>query len=265
MEAKVIKTVFKVTALVGVPITAYLSARGALTKAELLKLRAEDAGVKEKVIDNARAYGPAAAAGAATMASIILADYFGAKEVALAGALAAGAVARKDKIKRDFDRYRGVVKEEDGDQRDIDILQKSSAIRLDDEGEVLHTYCIDWKGCGDPIYFEATAKDVAEGLSRINRELVDYSTGWGIVTMTEALEYLGHKELATEYTDKAGWSYDLLNVQCDCYYLDFYIYPGGSTVGRDHEDPNTFFIDVTWGPEEDLDESLRKAKSIGII
>lgn len=265
MEVKTMKTIFKVVAIAGVPVTGFLAARGGKTKAEkILNGEPYETG-KDKFALNAKAYGPAVAAGAVTVASIVLSDYFGAKELAAATALVAGVAARKDQIKQQFEKYRDVVKEEDGEERDVDILKKASEVEVGDDGEVVHTYRIDWLGKDNPIYFQSTAKDVEHGLNQINRSLCDYSQGWGIATVSDALNFLGHKELTTHDSDIAGWCYDLLNVECDCYWLEFLVDYAHAFIGYDDEDPNVKVIIVDWDPYPDLQKAIDDGQKLGII
>ena len=265
MEVKTMKTIFKVVAIAGVPVTGFLAARGGKTKAEkILNGEPYETG-KDKFVLNAKSYGPAVAAGAVTITSIVLSDYFGAKELAAATALAAGVAARKDQIKQQFDKYRDVVKEEEGEKRDIEIMQAASQATYDGNGEQIHKYRLDWTD--KPIYFESTHARVLEALNRINQELVDYSHCWGLVTVSKFLEYIDKKDLITTETDKAGWSYDLLNVECDCYWLDFYVFKAGESewYRAKGEDPNTYVINVGWGPWDDLMDELEEQRRIGTI
>lgn len=258
MDVRTTKLVFKALAITGVPVTAYLAARGGKTKAERI-LNGEE----NTVILNAKSYGPAAAVGAATIASIFALDYFGGKELAAAGALTAAAVANKDRIKAQFEKYREVVKEEDGEKRDVDIFTKASQVRFDDDGETVHLYRLDW--VKDPIYFESTSKKVAEGLSRINKELVDYSTGWGVVTVSDALNFFGHPELRTPDTDKAGWDIELLHVDYDCYYIDWHEILAGESPWYKDENPNVHVIVTPVDPEIDLQWAIDQAQKDGVI
>lgn len=265
MEVKTMRTVFKVLAIAGVPATAYLAARGGRLKAERIMEKGNPDNRKEAAVQNIKAYGPAAAAGAATIASIVLCDYFGGKEIAAAGALAAGVAANKNRLKEQFEKYRGVVKEEDGEARDIDIMQKASKATYDGNGELEHEYLIHW--LDKPVYFKSTHAKVIDGLNRINQELVDYSRGWGVVTMSDALKFLGKDDLCTPETDRAGWSYDLLNVECDCYWLDFFVFKAGESEWYKNKsiDPDVYIIDVPWTPWPDLQKELEEQHRIGTI
>lgn len=263
MEVKTMKTIFKVVAIAGVPVTSFLAARGGKTKAErLLKGEKYETG-KDKFVLNAKAYGPAVAAGAVTVTSIVLSDYFGGKELAAATALAAGVAARKDQIKQQFEKYRDVVKEEDGKERDVDILKKASEVEISGDGEVVHTYRIDW--IDEPIYFESTAKDVGAGLSKINKGLLDLAYGLGLVTVSDALNFLGHPELRNHKTDIAGWELNLMNVVYDSYFVEFDDITAGESAWYKDEDPNVHVIVAHVEPEPDLQMALKEAQEIGII
>lgn len=263
MEVKTMRTVFKVLAIAGVPATAYLAARGGRLKAERIMEKGNPDNRKEAAALNIKAYGPAAVAGAATIASIVLCDYFGGKEIAAAGALAAGVAANKNRLKEQFEKYRGVVKEEDGEARDVDIMQKASKVRLDGDGEVIHTYRLDF--LDDPIYVESTARQMGEALSRVNKELCDYVCGTGIVTVTDVLKFLDHPELETRKTNIAGWSQDLLAVECDCYFLDWLTIKAGESAWYKDENPDVIVVSSSWGPYPDLQKALDRAHEIGTI
>ena len=263
MEVKTMRTVFKVLAIAGVPATAYLAARGGRLKAERIMEKDNPDNRSEAAVENIKAYGPAAVAGAATIASIVLCDYFGAKEIAAAGALAAGVAANKNRLKEQFEKYRGVVKEEDGEARDIDIMQKASQLRLDEDGEIIHRYRLDFMD--EPIYLESTAKEMGDALSKVNKELCDYVSGTGVVTVTDVLRFLNHPELATSETNKAGWHQDLLAVECDCYYLDWYVIEAGKSAWYKDEDPNVIVVSACWGPYPDLRKALDRAEELGTI
>ena len=265
MEVKTMRTIFKVLAIAGVPATAFLAARGGKLKAEMILEKGECTDTKDKITRNIKAYGPAVAAGAATVGSIILSDYFGGKEIAAAGALATAAAANKSRIKEQFEKYRGVVKEEDGEARDIDIMQKASKATYDGNGELEHEYVMYW--LDKPISFKSTHAKVIDALNRINQELVDYSRGWGVVTMSDALKFLGKDDLCTPESDRAGWSYDLLNVECDCYWLDFFVFKAGESEWYKNKaiDPDVYIIDVPWSPWPDLQKELEEQHKIGTI
>ena len=258
MDIRTTKLIFKALAITGVPVTGYLAARGGRTKAELL-LKGETPGTRpEQALLNAKAYGPAVAAGAGTIAAIFMTDYFAGKELAAAGAITAAVVANKNRIKDQFEKYRGVVKEEDGQQKDTDIMQKASAVRFDEDGNAIHRYCLDW--LETPIYFESTAENVAQALTAINKELVDLAVGWGVVTVSDALRFFGHEELATPETDIAGWSYSLLNVDYECYFLGFSVMSGQASLWHGDPDPNVRVITVDIPPEENLEKAMEEAK-----
>ena len=263
MEVKTMRTVFKVLAIAGVPATAYLAARGGRLKAERIMEKGNPDSRKEAAVQNVKAYGPAAVAGAATIASIVLCDYFGGKEIAAAGALAAGVAANKNRLKEQFEKYRGVVKEEDGEARDIDIMQKASEVKFSDDGEVVHTYRIDW--VDEPIYFESTAKNVGTGLSKINKELIDLVQGLGLVTVSDALNFLGHPELRTQKTDRAGWEMYLMNLVYDSYFIEFEDITAGESAWYQDEDPNVHVIVAHTEPEPNLEMALKKARDDKVL
>lgn len=256
------RTVFKVLALVGVPVTGYLASRGAGIKAKMIKEQGVPVTRREKIKDFAIAYGPAIAAGAVTMGSICMSDKLATKAIAVATATATTAVAKKDVLKGQFDKYRGVVKEELGDEKDIEFMSKASKVELDSDGEVLHWFEIHWLD-HKPIRFRATKDKVRAACDAINRELFDYREGCGIATVSQFLDHVGYGHLATKDTDEAGWNNELLYCDCDCYWLDFYIHPKGESIlAHGDEDTDTFVIDVPWPPYYNLGMEIRQAEAM---
>lgn len=259
------RCVFKIAAVVGVPLTGYLSARGAMTKAEYIKRNGSPQTKKEKIKDNARAYWPAAVSGAATIASILISDSLATKAIAAATSSAAVAIYKKDAIKHQFDKYRGVVKEDAGEEKDREYLKKASEVKFDDEGEVLREFKISWLD-DKPLYFTSTMSKVNEALNEINRMLLDYNTGSGIVTGTDVLRLLGHEELATPKTDLMGWGSDLLAIECECYWLEFYKYKESEAFNYHGDgDRDAIVIDVVWPPYDDIRDAYALAEKEGTI
>ena len=245
------RTIFKIIAVAGVPVTGYLSARGTMTKAEYIKKNGTPQTKKEKVKDNVRAYWPAAVSGAVTIGSILLADGLAAKEIAAATGIATAAVAKKDVIKGQFEKYRNVVKEDAGAEKDIQYMAKAAEVELDDDGEVVHTFKLYW--LDKPIIFESTMDKVQSAINNLNKRLVDYKEGPGYATVTDFLNMVGHPELATNQSNTFGWDFEALVDNCDCYYLDFLVYKeADSMFAHGDEDPNTYLIDVVWGPYPQL-------------
>lgn len=261
MEAR---TVFKFVAVAGVPVTGYLSARGARKCERLLRQNGEPLSKMEKAKDFTKSYWPALIAGGATIGSILISDNLATKAITAAAASATLAIAKKDVLKGEFESYRNAVKEDAGAEKDVEYLQKASEIRLDDDGEVVHTFKLTW--LDKPIYFESTMGKVQNALNNINRELFDYNAGMSVATVSDALTLFGHDELRTKETDMAGWSMDLLSVNCDCYWLDFYVYrETDGLVSHGDEDPNTYIIDVVWPPEDNLKLAIDEAFESGVI
>ena len=259
------RLIFKVLALAGVPAKGYLAVRGAGVKAKRIKEYGPARTKKDKLIENGIAYGPAIAAGALTMASILMTDRLATKAIAAATATATAAVAKKDVLKGQFDKYRDVVKENLGEEKDIEIMSKAAEVELDSDGEVLHWFEIHWLD-GHPIRFRATKDKVRAALESLNRELIDYNTGSGVATVSQFLNNVGYGHLATEDTDKAGWNTDLLAIDCDCYFLDFYIYPKGESIlAHGDEDTDTFIIDTPWPPYYNIGMEIRQAEAMGRI
>lgn len=259
------RTVFKVLALVGVPVTGYLASRGSGIKAKRIKEHGPAMTIKDKVVENGISYGPAIIAGAATMISIAASDKLATKAIAAATATATAAIAKKDVLKGQFEKYRGAVKEDQGEKKDAEYMVKASEIKLDDNGEVVRTFKLDWLP-GEPIIFQASMADVYEGINNINRHIADYANCSGVVTVSDALDFFKHKELANSKTNIAGWDASLLARECDCYFLDFFIYPEGQRMFSHGDEPvDVWCIDVGWGPWENLGYAVRQAIEAGVL
>ena len=258
------RTVFKIIAIVGVPVTGYLSAKGSLKCEALLSQQQWALTNKEKAKTLAKSYWPAAVSGAVTIGSILIGDGLATKAIAAATASATLAVAKKDVLKGEFKKYREAVVEDGGKDKDVEYMKRASEIRLDADGEAIHRYKIKW--AGEEIVFESTMGKVQEALNKINQQLYDYNTGSYVVTVSDALGIFDHPELRTKNTDRAGWAVDLLEVNCDCYWLDFFVYREDEGIGsHGDEDHNTFVIDVVWPPEDDISKALKQAEREGII
>ena len=259
------RTIFKFVALIGVPVTGYLSARGAMTKAEYIRKNGTPQTRKEKIKDNIRAYWPAGVAGGVTIASILIGDNLATKAIGAAAASATAAIYKKDVLKREFNKYRGVVKEDAGEEKDHEYMKKASEIQLDDEGEVLHEFKISWLG-DEPLYFTSTMGTVQTALNEVNRMLLDYNTGIGVVTGSDLLRLLHHDELVNSKTDLMGWGNDLLAIECECYWLEFYLYKAKDSLSYPGEcEPETIVIDVVWPPYDDISKAYAIAEREGVI
>lgn len=258
------RMIFKAVAIAGVPVTGYLSAKGAYKYERILRENGEPLTKVEKAKDLTKSYWPALLCGGVTIGSILTMDKLATNAIAAAAASATLAIAKKDVLKGEFEKYRQVVKEDAGSEKDIEYLQKASEVRLDEDGEAVHRFKICFMD--EPIYIESTLGKVEKALNSINRDLFDYNTGIGTITISDCLRYFEHEELRNSKTDLAGWTTDLLAVNCDCYWLDFYVYKaseGFSSHGD--EDPDLYIIDVVWPPEENIREAYRIAEKEGII
>lgn len=253
------RTIFKCVAIAGVPVTGYLAAKGTLKCQELKRKEGEPVGFKEKALDISRGYGPSIIAGAVTIGSILLSDGLATKEIAAATALATTAIAKKNVIKDQFDRYRAAVKDGDGgEEKDLEYVAKAAEVRFDKNGEVVRHFKIDWID-GEVIEFDSTLAKVVEGLNQVNRNLFDYNTGTGVVTISDFLNFMDKGDLITDKTNRAGWCSDLLAVYCECYWVDFWVHPE-----RD-DDNSVYVIDLCWPPEENLSKAMGMAEKEGVI
>ena len=260
------RTIFKCVAIAGVPVTGYLAAKGTLKCQELKRKEGEPVTLKEKALDISRGYGPSIIAGAVTIGSILLSDGLATKEIAAATALATAAITKKNVIKDQFDRYRAAVKDgEGGEEKDLEYVSKAAEVKFDGNGEVVRHFKLDWID-GETIEFDSTLAKVIDALNRVNRNLFDYNTGTGAVTVSDFLNYIDKGDLITDKTNKAGWCSELLAVTYDCYWVDFWVHP--ETEGlQDHGDgnPNTYVVDLCWPPEENLSKAIGMAEKEGLI
>lgn len=262
------RTVFKIAALVGVPTTAYFASKGGLKYQQLRSNRDwADRNKKNAFVDGLKSYWPAAISGALTMGSICFMDHLYGKELLAVGAVAVAAISSKDEVAYNFKEYRKAVKEDAGDEKDIEYAMKVSDkhIHYTESGEAVHKFKIDWVEGVSPIYFDATFAQVEDGIHEINKELIDVLNYDGLVQMPEALELISGAEhwsnLIKEQRDipvisKAGWLYELLNLDRDCYFLDW-------TITKVEDEPGVYEIIPDKDPWYDLAGYIEEAKKAG--
>lgn len=265
------RTVFKIAALVGVPTTAYFASKGGLKYQQLRSNRNwADRNKKNAAIDAAKAYWPAFISGGLTMGSILLLDSFYGKELLAVGAVAVAAISSKEEVEYNFKEYRNAVKEDTvdgGPEKDIEYAMKvaDKHIHYTESGEAVHKFKINWLEEVEPIYFDATFAQVGDGIHEINKRLMDFLNCDGLVKMPEALELISGAEhwsnLIKEQRDipvisKAGWLYELLNIDCDCYFLDW-------TITKVEDEPGVYEICPDWGPWLDLEEYIEEETKAG--
>lgn len=250
------RLIFTIAAMGGAVLTAVLSAKAG-AKAERILAECEDrdqlSGL-QKAKKTAKVYIPAVAACTGT---IILQEMaHGAGTAALAVAAAAAA-----EVKDKFDRYVKATEETVGAGAERDIRIKASEKKRSGSGinyESQHTFCIEWLGKGKPIYFESSLATVFEGLSYINRLVLDSNFGGGgVASISDFLERIGHPELCIEDTDKAGWQIDILAADCGAYWID------SNVVKRIDEDVYDILLD--WYPNYDIQAYIAEMEEKGII
>ena len=265
------KTIFKLVAIVCVPLTGYLAARGSRRyEEEMGLLRATkpeaDITMQDKAVVIAKSYGLAAASGAGTIVSIVAMDHISMKELAAAGALVA---ANKKKIEAEIKKakaYREATLQTVGEEKESEIRQvagdiylRSSVIGPAMSDEVVHTFHLDW--FDEDLYFDSTMPEVIHALSEINRELFDLNSGRGICLASKFFEWINHPELIDALGDAIknyGWCARALAAECDCYWLPFNIVPSDDIE-------NTYEILTAWYPNENIESHVDTLEAKGVI
>ena len=258
------KIVFKLIALTGVPLTGYLSAIGYRRYSE--RGVGKDAPIKDKVISVGASYGPAIAAGALTVGSIIGMDHISTKELVAATGMIALNKKRIESEIRKANAYRQATLETVGEEKESEIRQLASDIHLRSSvigpamtDEVTHIFHLDW--FDEDIYFESTFPEVLHAFSEINRELFDYNSGHGLCKAYKFFEWINHPELIDVFRgsiEKYGWSAPAL-IQVDkVYWLPFHIVPHD-------EEENTFDILTAWYPNENIEAYQDELEAKGVI
>lgn len=166
------------------------------------------------------------------------------------------AVKKGNQTVKHFNQYRGAVREIDGKEKDIEYSQKAAELHLDENGNKRCPFVIDWIE-GEEIRFEESLFNVEKALTEVNRYLLDPNVrSWGTVTVSDFLEFLGHPELKTEKTDKAGWDASVLAADCGCYWLDFYPMEG---------DDGVWSIETPWYPNSNIQKYIEELADEGVI
>jgi hypothetical protein len=207
------KTIFKLVAIVCVPLTGYLAARGTKKYQEEMEMLKEekpeaDITTSDKIKVAAKSYGMAAATGVTAVGSIIAIDKITYKElVAAGGAIALGKNKLERKI-REYNAYRDATIANVGRDAERDIRKDASEIYIRQSfvsgratDETVHTFRLDWFGNNKWIYFDATYSEVMSALMAINAELADE----GCVRAINILTKTGHSDLITDEMKPRCW------------------------------------------------------------
>lgn len=245
------KTIFKLVAIVCVPLTGYLAARGTKKyQEEMEKLKEEkpeaDITTQDKAKAAVKSYGMAAATGAAAVGSIIAIDKITYKElVAAGGAIALGKNKLERKI-REYNAYRDATIANVGRDAERDIRKDASEIYIRQTfasgkatDEAAHTFCIDWFGENKVIYFDATFADIHKAANGINNGIIND----GCVRAANFLCDVGHSDLVTEEMLSRCWDDMML-------YFEGHPY---ITVDPVMQDDGTIKLEIPVYPNDDYD------------
>lgn len=237
--------IFTAISCVGVVATAALSFRAGLKYEKFL-----EGDIKEKALIAV----PPIVTGAVAIGASIAAHKVNAK--AIAGLTAAVALGT-DRL----NALKDAVKEKCEDKEAGDILARASEIEnerhMEDLEEAPRLYRIDWTG--KPIYFEALPTTVLNALSQMNRELVDFHTGSGIASVEQFLDLVNHKELSAKKYGNIGWSTDILELDWDMTWLDFYI----TKRKKKHRGKDVWQIDAVIDPLPDIEAAYKEVEASG--
>ena len=233
---------------VGVVVTAILSAKAGM---EFEKFR--DGDIREK----AEVAGPAVVAGAVTIAAGIAAHGIDAKTIAgLSATVAMGANRLK--------ALNAAIDEKYSKEEAADIRMKAAEKSLEENckevvGDPERLFCFRYGN--ENIYFRSTTPKVMQACMQVNREIFDFSVGCGIATVSDLLTWVDHPELKTKKTDKAGWCLDILNIDCDCYYLEFFISPAKKLYHGEQVN----VIEAVWDPLKDFQKTYDEYIKEGLL
>lgn len=256
------KLIFKIVAIVGVPVTAYFAAKGSKSYQKgMEELEAqkpeEDITLADKALVAAKSYALAAGTGTLAVGSVIAMDRISVKELMAAGGLIA---ANKQLIKKkanELESYKDALVHKLGIEKAEEIQKTAEGIAtekayIDDlvTDEAIHRFRIGWLGFD--LYFESTFATVMSALSDINQQLFDCTTGAGQYTMDRFLSRIGRPDLITEEIAHRGWDAGNLANLCQIYWLDFEF--KDVQLGDDEDDEHCIEITVTEKPNETIIE-----------
>lgn len=237
--------IFTVVSCVGVVATAALSFRAGLKYEKFL-----EGDVKEK----AKIAGPAVAAGVVAIGASVAAHKVNAKTIAGLTAAVALGTERLNALK-------DAVKEKCDDQNASDILTRASEIETEkhiaDSEEALRWYRLDW--IGKPLYFESTPSAVLHGLNLMNKELADFQVGGGVATIGYFLNLVGHSELSNKKLENAGWSRDILDLDYDMNWVDFFV----TKCKKKHRGKEVWDICACIDPLPDIEAAYKEIEESG--
>ena len=257
------KTIFKLVAIVCVPLTGYLAARGTKKyQEEMEKLKEEkpeaDITTQDKAMAAVKSYGMAAATGVAAVGSIIAIDKITYKELVAAGSAVALGKNKLERKIREYKAYREATIANVGRdaERDIrkdaaEIYTRQSYVSGAATDETVHTFRLDWFGEEKWIYFDATYSEVMAALMAMNAELADEGCVRAINIFTET----GHSDLITDEMKSRCWDDMMMANELTSYIpFDTVMAPDGVIEIRTNVYPNDnydeYIENYTIMPEE---------------
>ena len=265
------KIIFKVLAIVSIPLTGYLAVKGhEKYQDEMCMLRATkpeaDISLRDKTVVAIKSYGLAAGTGALGIGSVIAIERIGAKELMVVSGGLVGAKKRLDSEIRKGQAYRKATLDTVGEEKESEIRQVAAKNYIEttyingvESDETLHTFRLNWFE-GKPIEFRATMAGVINGLTELQRELFDYNSGSGYGTLSCLLANIGGEAASyiSEETDQAGWNTAILAAECDCYWLPF-------EISKCKYSPDTYEITTYWYPNYNIFQYTEEQEKEGVI
>ena len=260
-------TVLSIISFVGVAVTAVLAAKGG-KEAEKIEEEMERTSldfVEKKDIYKAtwKCYIPALVSGIATIGCGAYAKRLDTKEIIkLTGAVGA-LTAELGRVTNNFSTYRAAVVDEIGVEREAQIRQSITDRMVTDAEtgitEGVYRFHLDW--LGEDLYFDAPVTKVIIGLNNINKRLNDPNDpDWMEPTVTHFFNDIGHPEFCSKDSDKAGWHYEELSVDCGTTWINWRLIPKCDQYQQIY-----YEIWVDWYPWEDIMGMLQKLENEGII
>lgn len=257
------RTILTAASCAGTVVTAVLAARGGAKCDRILNNMPPEATAFDKFKKAAPVYIPAAAAAVATIGSTIAAHHTGTVLIA-SGAASLAAMTQKAKhIRANAEKYRNTAVKLFGEEKEKEIrteLAKPVVPKLDEDGEVLHRFKMDWLGkTVEPIYFESSLATALDAMMTLNQFIFDPMTEHNYqATVSDFLMLVNHRELCTDRTDKAGWDANILAADCGAYSLMSSFVP----LDDDHHE---YEIVPEWYPSLNIESYVEMCEREGII
>ena len=268
------KFIFKIVAIVSIPVTGYLASKGAKwyqEGIEELKLKKPEADIStaDKVFVAAKSYALAAASGAAGVGSVLAMDHISMGQLTAAGGLV---IANKQLIKKkskELESYKEAVMHKLGLEKAKDIDQMAEGICLEKSyidnmrtDEVLHTFRLRWFGDECPVIFESTLPEVLDALAGINQALFDKDSGSGMYTVGKFFSDVGRPDLISDDILNRGWSKEFLRICCECNWLPYEL----NKVTDEHgNELDMIDIWIPYFPNEDIEAYQKQLEENGEI